>query len=129
MWALDRVSDAAGAGGSGLGGLRALAVGPDKLLQIGVLFALQVQLFTPRGGHHRGVKVRVGTDKHVVVALGEVSQTCYLVLREVGAVGDPDRPVLEGVDGGLAAYGFFVETAVLPDGVVLSPDRGTLCVV
>ncbi len=34
-----------------------------------------------------------------------------------------DRPVLEGVDGVLVAHGFLVETAILPDGVVLSPDR------
>jgi hypothetical protein len=64
-----------------------------------------------------------------VVLFAVETQGLDLPLWQVGAVGDPDRPVLEGVDCGLVAYWFFVETAILPDGVVLSSDRRTLGVV
>ena len=46
---LFRPADAAGAGGSRLGGLGSLAVRPDKALEIRVLGALQAQLLAP--GH------------------------------------------------------------------------------
>jgi hypothetical protein len=61
--------------------------------------------------------------------LGDVLQLRYLILREVGGVGDPDRTVLQGVDGVLVADGLVVVAAVLPDGVVRAPGRRSLVVV
>src|SRR5215211_4141409 len=122
-------SDAAGTGGTGLGGLRTLAEGPDEALEIRVFGALQPQLFTPGGGHHGGIQAGVGADEDVGLVLGQVTQPFHLVLRAVGAVGDPDRPVLEGVNGVLVADRLRIETAILPHGIVRSPDRWALVVV
>ena len=63
------------------------------------------------------------------MALCDVLQLVHLVLREVGGVGDPDRPVLQGVYGILVADGLVVVAAVLPDRVVWSSGRWGLLVV
>ncbi len=49
----------------------------------------------------------------------------HLAGREVGPVGDPDRAVFEGVDGGLVGHRFGVDPAVLPHlGMVTTGGRG-----
>ena len=89
-----RLANSARTGGTGLGGLRSLAKGPDEPFEVRVIGALQRQLFSPRASHHRGLQTRVGADEYIVVALGYLTQPLHLILGEVGAVGDPDRPVL-----------------------------------
>src|SRR5215213_1188108 len=122
-------SGATGTDGAWLGGLGADAVGLDEALQVGVVGAIEGDLLAPGRGHHGGVKAGIGADEDVGLALGGVLQLRYLVLREVGGVGDPDRTVLQGVDGVLVADGLVVEAAVLPDGIVCPSDGGTLLVV
>src|SRR5829696_1006162 len=126
-----RRARAAGADGSWFGGLGALTVGVDEALQVGVVRAVQAYLFAPGRGNHGGVfgQAGVGADQDVRLALCDVLQLGDLVLRKVGGVGDPDRPVLLGVYGVLVADGLVVEAAVLPDGVVRAPNGWTLVVV
>jgi hypothetical protein len=117
------LADAVGADGAGLGGLRTLAVGPDEALEVRVVCTLKAQLLAPGGGYDWRGEVGVGADEDVSLAVRQIPQLLYLVLWQVGAVGDPDRPVLEGVDGVLVGDGLVVETAVLPDGVMLPACR------
>src|SRR5215207_4872325 len=126
-----RRARAAGADGSWFGGLGALTVGVDEALQVGVVRAVQAYLFAPGRGDHGGVfgQAGVGADQDVRLALCDVLQLGDLVLRKVGGVGDPHRPVLLGVYGVLVADGLVVEAAVLPDGVVWAPGWGGLLVV
>src|SRR5215212_7918471 len=122
-------SGATGADGAGLGGLGADAVGLDEALQVGVVGAVEGDLLAPGRGHHGGFEAGIGADEDVGLALGDVLQLRYLVLREVGGVGDPDRTVLQGVDGVLVADGLVVVAAILPDGIVRASGRRILLVV
>jgi hypothetical protein len=114
---------AAAAGTSpNIGSLGALAKLSDEPFEVRVLSTLQGQLFTPGGGYHEGVLVGVGAREYHAVLLGEVSYLAYLLLSEVGLVGDPDCPMLKGVHGVLVAHGLIVEAAVLQGGVVRPPQ-------
>jgi hypothetical protein len=74
--------------------LRTLAVEPDEPFEVGVFGALQEQLFTPSGGHHWSWQVRVEANEYEAVTPGQIAELLYLLLREVGLVGNPDRPML-----------------------------------
>src|SRR5919106_3404159 len=126
--ALQRGARAAGADGAWLRGLGTLLVGLDKALQVGVVRTAQAYLFTPGRGNHGGVarQVRVGADQDVGLALCDAPQLVYLVLRKIWRVGDPDRPVFQGVYGILVADRLVVEATVLPDRVVCAPNGWTL---
>src|SRR5215204_6378681 len=129
--ALQRRARAAGTDGAWLRGLGALLVGLDKALQVGVVRTAQAYLLAPGRGNYGGVarQVRIGADQDVGLALCDAPQLVYLVLRKVWRVGDPDRPVLQGVYGILVADRLVVEAAVLPDRVVRAPNGRTLLVV
>src|SRR5829696_6120942 len=124
-----RRAGATGTDGAWLGGLGANAVGLDEALQVGVVGGVEGDLLAPGRGHHGGFEAGIGADEDVGLALGDVLQLRYLILREVGGVGDPDRTVLQRVDGVLVADGFVVVAAILPNGIVRPPDRRTLVVV
>src|SRR5215212_9019989 len=109
---------AAGADGAGLGGLGAETVGLDEAFQVGVVGTVEGDLLAPRRGHDGGIEAGIGADEYVGLALGDVLQLRYLIPREVGGVGDPDRTVLQGVNGVLVADGLVVVAAILPDGIV-----------
>ena len=68
-------------------------------------------------------------DQDVGLALCDAPQLVYLVLRKIWRVGDPDRPVLQGVYGILVADRLVVEATVLPDRVVCAPNGWTLRVI
>src|SRR5215217_8170396 len=129
--ALQRRARAAGTDGAWLWGLGALLVGLDEALQVGVVRTAETHLLAPGRGNHGGVARQVGirADQDVGLALCDAPQLVYLVLRKVWGVGDPDRPVLQGVYGILVADRFVVEAAVLPDRVVRAPNGWTLGVV
>jgi hypothetical protein len=74
--------------------LRPLAVEPDEAFEVGILGALQPQLFTPGGSHDGSWQVRIGANEYEAVALSQIAQLPYLLLREVGLVGNPYRPML-----------------------------------
>src|SRR5829696_4556694 len=126
-----RCAGAAGADGARFRGLGTLPVGLDEALQVRVFRAVEAFLFAPRRCHHRGAggQIRIGADQDVGAVLCDVLQVCYLVLREVWGVGDPDRPVLQGVDGVLVADRLVVVAAVLPDRVVLATYGRALLVI
>src|SRR5215204_2092755 len=124
-----RRAGATGTDGAWLGGLRANAVGLDEALQVGVVGGVEGDLLAPGRGHHGGFEAGIGADEDVGLALGNVLQLRYLILREVGGVGDPDRTVLQGVDGVLVADGLVVVAAILPDGIVRASGRRILLVV
>src|SRR5215203_2623133 len=120
---------ATGTDGAWFGGLGADAVGFDEAFQVRVVGTVEVDLLAPGRGHHGGFEAGIGAGEDVGLALGDVLQLRYLILREVGGVGDPDRTVLQRVDGVLVADGFVVVAAILPNGIVRPPDRRTLVVV
>src|SRR5918994_888392 len=127
--ALLRRARAPGTGRAWVGGLGADAVGFDEALQVGVVGAVEGDLLAPGRRHHGGFEAGIGADEDVGLALGGVLQLRYLILREVGGVGDPDRTVLQGVDGGFVADGLVVIAAILPDGIVRASGRRILLVV
>src|SRR5215203_3576120 len=90
----------AGTRRASFGGLRALPIGANELLQSGV-----------------------GARQQTILALYKLPQLVLLILTQVGGVGDPHSTMLHGVHGFLIGYGFLVEACVLPDGVVITAHR------
>src|SRR5215207_2653444 len=72
--------------------------------------------------------MRIGARKQALLALHDLAQLVFLILREVRLVGDPHRPVLHSMHGLFVWHRLLVEARVLPDRVMISTDRGALLV-
>src|SRR5690606_39798222 len=121
----------AAAGGARLRRVGAVLVALDERGQPRVVGAVELELVVPGGGHDRRRQALERADQHVVALAGgrgHVPQLLKLVGGQVGPVGDPDRAVLQRVDGVLIVDGFVVDVALLPVVVVLPAHRRGLLV-
>lgn len=118
----------AGAFSLGLGCLAPIGVLVDEGLELGIGRVLQRQLDAPDRRNDKGGESRVRAEQTVRLAGDVGPQVGDLVGGQVRPVGDPDRAVLEGVDGILAGNRAGVDPAVLPDRGVGTASRGRLLV-
>src|SRR5918998_567354 len=116
------VADAALAAVAGEGGYLRASEAVHELAQARVVGAIELELDPPRGGDYGGFEAGVGAHYDVPLFAVE-AQGLDRAGGQVGAVGDPDHPVVHAVDGVPVLYGPLVGATVLPQGVVLAVGR------